>query len=232
MKLSKHLVFIDIETVSGKPNFQELTSEMQELWSKKSAYIQKNEEQNPPDLYIDRGGIYAEFGKIIVISIGYYHKEQFRVTSIAHHNEKKLLTNFIQKMNSFDEEKLSFCAHNGKEFDYPYLCRRLIINHIPLPKYLQLAGKKPWEIKHIDTMELWRFGDYKNYTSLDLLAATFQIPSSKGDMDGSMVSRVYYENNDLDRIARYCEEDVIVTARVFFRMIGKEPFSDQQTIRV
>ena len=220
------ILFLDIETVAGTEHYKDLPERMRELWDKKAAYL-KSDDLTPEELY-DRAGIYAEFGKIVTIGVGYFYQEQgvlkFRVKAISSHNEIEVLTAFKSLVeDKLDQATLRLCAHNGKEFDFPYMARRMIINDIPLPKCLQLAGKKPWEIRHIDTMELWKFGDYKSYTSLDLLAATFGVSSSKDDIDGSQVNSVYYKENDLDRISHYCQKDVAVMAQVYLKLTQREP---------
>jgi hypothetical protein len=221
----KNLLFIDIETASSEENFTALSTPLQQHWERKASFF-RNEEDIPVDqLYDEKAAIYAEFGKVIVISMGFFllnkNKElSLRVTSLANHNEKELLSQFKSIIETkFDQDELLYCAHNGKEFDYPYLCRRLLINNLSIPSSLNMMGKKPWETQHLDTMEMWKFGDRKNYTSLDLLAGLFDIPSSKTGLDGSQVNHVYYnEENGLDRIAEYCRGDVIVTAQLYLRM--------------
>lgn len=212
---------IDIETVPQKEKFEELPSNIQELWEQKSQY-QRQDEQSASDFY-ERAGIWAEFGKIVCISVGIYHLEQkqihLRVRSFAHDDEKTILKQFVNLLNK-QSKNLQLCAHNGKEFDFPYLCRRLLINDLAIPPLLQIAGKKPWEINHLDTMELWKFGDYKSYTSLNLLAAIFDLPTPKNDIDGSKVKEVYYRDKDLPRIAKYCQNDVITTAQLLLRFKG------------
>lgn len=221
----KNILVIDIETASGYQEYQNLPDQLKKHWERKSQFLRNEEQLAPDELYHDRAAIYAEFGKIIVISVGFFHhtKEKeigFRVTSFADHDEKKLLTTFKDFLESrFKEDEVTFCAHNGKEFDYPYMCRRLLVNDLPIPKALNLMGKKPWEVQHLDTMELWKFGDRKSFTSLDLLAGIFGIPSSKTAIDGSQVNKVYYsDNNGLERIAEYCRGDVVVTAQLYLRM--------------
>ena len=221
---------IDIETVPQKEKFEELPSNIQELWEQKSQY-QRQDEQSASNFY-ERAGIWAEFGKIVCISIGIYHLEQkqihLRVRSFAHNDEKTILKQFISLLNK-QSKNLQLCAHNGKEFDFPYLCRRLLINGLAIPPLLQIAGKKPWEINHLDTMELWKFGDYKSYTSLNLLAAIFDLPTPKNDIDGSKVKEVYYRDKDLPRIAKYCQNDVITTAQLLLRFKGL-PIITQENI--
>ncbi|MEM9337271.1 MAG: 3'-5' exonuclease [Bacteroidota bacterium] len=215
---------IDIETVSGNENVENLSEELRKHWNKKADFVRSDESRTNDELYLDRAAIYAEFGKIIVIGMGIYHKVDgkpaLRVKSLASHDETQLLSTFKHFIESkFDQDHLKLCAHNGKEFDFPYLCRRMLINDIRIPWSLNMSGKKPWEINHIDTMELWKFGDWKNFTSLDLLTTIFQIPSSKKDLDGSMVTKTYYtEKEGLKRIDEYCKGDVIATAQLYLRL--------------
>ncbi|GJM34026.1 MAG: 3'-5' exonuclease [Saprospiraceae bacterium] len=224
------VLFLDIETVSSKPTFAELDEDLQPLWrSKARQLLRKPEEEleaeEVADYYKERAAIYAEFGKIICISVGvvYRNKDKrlkVRLKSFASDDEAQLLTEFSQLLNQHYKDLYNYalCGHNIREFDIPYVCRRMIINQLPLPAALQIAGKKPWETKHLlDTMEFWKFGDYKNYTSLKLLAAVLGFPSPKDDIDGSNVGRVYWEENDLDRIAVYCEKDVLATVQLYCR---------------
>lgn len=218
----KHILFLDIETVSCEPTFDKLSERMKPLWEKKASFLKSDEPSSPEELYLEKAGIYAEFGKIVTIAVGYFtnHDDNLslRVKAFASHDEKALLENFKQLLEThFDQKKLALCAHNGKEFDFPYLCRRMLVNGILPPSALDIAGKKPWEVLHLDTLELWKFGDRKNFTSLDLLAALFDIPSSKSDIDGSMVSHTYYIEKDLEKIAKYCKQDVVVTAQLFLK---------------
>lgn len=228
------ILFIDIETVPQFAKHDELDERWKDLWNRKASLIAKNNE-TPDELY-NRAGIYAEFGKIICISTGFLNKNgnqwSFRVKSFYGDNESKLLSEFSSLLNKyFSETGKLLCAHNGKEFDFPYIARRILINSLPLPSVLDLAGKKPWEVAHIDTMELWKFGDFKSYTSLDLLSSVFGISSPKDDIDGSMVYDVYYNEPDgLTRIKKYCEKDVITLARVLLKMGGFDIFSDEDVI--
>jgi len=220
----ENILFLDIETVPEKEYFEELDDEKKSLWDQKSKYQRKDE--FTPEAFYDRAGIWAEFGKIICISVGYFNfKGDIRTfrTKTFHGDEIKLLKEFKNLLNThFNTTKHLLCGHNAKEFDFPYIARRMIINSIALPYKLNLFGKKPWEIPHLDTMELWKFGDYKHFTSLKLLANILGIPSPKGDIDGSMVREVYYKEKNLDRIITYCELDVVTTAQVFLRLRGEE----------
>lgn len=221
----ENLMFIDIETVPLAQNFDELSDSMQGLWSKKAAYFLK-EGQVASDVY-ERAGIYAEFGKIVCISVGIaLHKEGrlcFRVKSFYGDDEKELLQDFSQMLRHFTSNKdHNLCGHNAREFDFPYIARRLLINGLSLPPVLDVAGKKPWEVKFLDTLDLWKFGDYKHYTSLALLAEIFGIPTPKDDIDGSQVAGVYYNEHDLERIAIYCEKDVLTTAQLLLKLTGGE----------
>lgn len=215
------LFVIDIETVPQYQYFDEMPLTLQEFWAQKTS-LQRKDEQTPAEFY-ERAGIQAEFGKIICISIGFFHQvnglQHFRVSSFYGDDEIEILKDFVALLKKQPKDQL-LCAHNGKEFDFPYLCRRMIINGIAIPPQLQIAGKKPWEINHLDTMELWKFGDYKNYTSLNLLATILNIPTPKDDIDGSLVKKVYYEEKNLQRIVNYCQKDVITTAQILLRFKG------------
>jgi len=214
MDLEK-ILFLDVETVPMLPNYSDLSEDWQILWDKKAKYLIK-EDELPSDIY-QRAGIYAEFGKIICISVGGINKrKEIKIHSFYGDDEAEILTNFAQLLNKhYKTEEHFLAAHNGKEFDYPYIARRMLVNKISLPKLLNIAGKKPWEIKHIDTLELWKFGDYKHYTSLELLAKLFDIPTPKDDITGADVSKVYYEEKNLERIVKYCEKDVITLIKLY-----------------
>ena len=219
----ENLVFLDIETVPQTGDFEELSEIGKKLWDKKSSFF-RTQEQSPADVY-QRAGIYAEFGKIICISVGLVYTEEgikkIRLKSFASKDEKQLLIDFNLLLKALAARKnYSLCAHNGKEFDFPYMARRMLINGLELPLILDTAGKKPWEVPHIDTMELWKFGDFKNYTSLELLTYVFGIPSPKNDIDGSQVAGVYYQNNDLPRIVEYCERDVVAIIQLVLKFKG------------
>lgn len=216
------ILFLDIETVPEAPHFKALDIATQELWELKSKY--QRADISAEDFY-ERAGIWAEFGKIICISAGYFNFKgdirTFRVTSF-YGDEAKILTDFkILVETHFNQHHHLLCAHNGKEFDFPYIARRMIIHHIDLPYKLNLFGKKPWEVPHLDTMDLWKFGDFKNYTSLKLLTHILGIPSPKDDIDGSEVYRVFYEENDIDRIIAYCEKDTVAVAQILLRLRGE-----------
>lgn len=216
----EHILFLDIETVPEQENFNYLDATKKELWEHKSKY-QRRDGISAEEFY-ERAGIWAEFGKIITISVGYFNfsgdGRTFRVTSFSG-GEPHILMEFKRLLDAhFNGPEHLLCGHNAKEFDFPYIARRMIVHQIELPEKLNLFGKKPWEIAHLDTMELWKFGDYKHYTSLKLMANVLGIESPKGDIDGSRVKEVYYKERDIDRIMRYCELDVITTAQIFLRL--------------
>lgn len=220
------VLFLDVETVPQFPDYQQVPETMRRLWDRKAERIKSIETDTPESLY-ERAGIYAEFGKIVCISVGFFTQNKFRIKSFAGHDEKLLLQEFAAMLQKdFFKSNHLLCAHNGKEFDFPYIARRMLINKIKLPQMLNHAGKKPWEVPHLDTMELWRFGDYKSYTSLELLASVFNIPTPKDDIKGSDVAKVYWMEDDIDRIARYCEKDVITIARLFICYCGEPVFGD------
>jgi len=220
----KNILILDIETVAQERDYSDIPDGLKKHWERKAGFIRNEDELTTEELFTERAGIYAEFGKVIAIAFGFYHEEQgkltFRVKCLADHDEKALLTGFKEQvLLKFDQQELKLCAHNGKEFDFPYLCRRMLINDIKLPDVLNTGGKKPWEVNHLDTLEMWKFGDRKNYTSLDLLSTVFDIPSNKTDMDGSMVNEIYYKEKDgLKRIEQYCLGDVIATAQLYLRL--------------
>jgi DNA polymerase elongation subunit (family B) len=219
---------IDIETVPQYEHFNELPLQLQELWEQKTR-LQRKEEFTAAEFY-ESAGVWAEFGKVICISVGFFYhhngRQHFRIGSYFGHDETAVLTSFATLLNE-QKADLLLCAHNGKEFDFPYLCRRMLIKGIQIPLQLQLAGKKPWEVHHLDTLELWKFGDYKNYTSLNLLAAVLNIPTPKDDIDGSKVKSVYYEEKNLKRIVTYCQKDVITTAQILLRFKGLDAISEE-----
>jgi predicted PolB exonuclease-like 3'-5' exonuclease len=217
-KKLKNILFVDIETVSYAPSYAQMEDRLKPLWDRKASFI--NPEEESRTLY-KRAGIYAEFGKIVTISAGFFFMTSsglsFKVKSFAGDDERKVLQDFIALTKKYNQKRLLLCAHNGKEFDFPYLCRRMLVNQLDIPEVLAIAGKKPWEVNHIDTLELWKFGDRKHYTSLELLAALFNIPTSKGEFDGSMVNDIYYKEKDLQKISEYCIRDVVVTAQVYLK---------------
>lgn len=221
-----NLMVLDIETVPQYATHDELPEHIQKLWDAKTQYQRK--EETSANFY-ERAGIWAEFGKIVCISVGVFTKDVptgFRVKSFAGHDERELLVRFALMLKD-RPANLVLCAHNGKEFDFPYICRRMLIHGVKLPTQLQIAGKKPWEINHIDTMELWKFGDYKSYTSLSLLTAIFNIPTPKDDIDGSQVAHVYWNEDQLDRISTYCQKDVVATAQLLRRFRGQDLIADE-----
>lgn len=219
----KDVLFLDIETVANQFDYSQLDERLKTQWSRKAAFFRRESDLTDEEVYHDRAGIYAEFGRVICIAVGKFIENEtgdliLRTKVYYGDDEKTVLEEFRTMLDKLDQRAIRLCAHNGKEFDFPYLCRRMLVNCIPLPQALNIAGKKPWEIPHIDTMELWKFGDYKNYTSLDLLAAIFHIPSSKSDIDGSQVNHLYHKENGLVRIKDYCLRDVVVLAQLFLKM--------------
>ena len=230
-----NILFLDIETVPQEESWGQLSKEMQGLFEKKTQYQRK--EEFTAEQFYDRAGIWAEFGKIICISVGYFvdvdTKKQLRVTSFFGDDEHKLLTEFKVLLDKhFAKKDNILCAHNGKEFDFPFIARRMIIHKIDLPKKLNLFGKKPWEVPHIDTLELWKFGDFKHYTSLKLLTSILGIPSPKDDIDGSEVATVYYKEKNLQRIVTYCEKDTIAVAQILLRFNNEDLIEDKDIVSV
>ena len=221
---------MDIETVPCSPSFKDLDVTFQTLWTEKTAW-QRKEEYTPAEFYKLKAGVMAEFAKIICISVGYLFVEKnenhFRIKSFYGDNEKQIIADFNELLNTqFNKKQHKLCAHNGKEFDFPFISRRALINGLKLPQLLDIAGKKPWEVNHLDTMELWRFGDYKNYTSIKLLAAIFDIPTPKDDIDRSQVADVYWINKDLERIKKYCQKNTLTVAQLLLKYKGEKLISE------
>jgi len=231
------ILFLDIETVPEYETFEELSETMQELFDKKTKY-QRKDEYTVSEYYQERAGVLSEFSKVVCISAGFIHTDSsgektFRVKSYYDHDEKKILSDFkILLNNNYSSYDTYLCAHNGKEFDYPFIARRMIVKGIALPETLDIAGKKPWEVRHLDTMELWKFGDYKHYTSIKLLTEILGIPSPKDDIDGSEVANVYYKKKDLERIAIYCEKDTFTVAQIYLRLKGMQILPQESMIKV
>ncbi len=236
ISLSK-VLFLDIETVPLHASYDEVDENIKKLWNKKAETLMRHDktldEDASPDVIYRRAGIFAEFGKIICISTGVFREGKFRIKSFYGDDEFTLLMEFSNLLNQhFNTPYHTLCAHNGKEFDYPFMARRLLINGIKLPAILDFAGKKPWEVNHLDTMELWKFGDYKSYTSLALLAAVFGIPTPKDDIDGSQVYKVYWEEHDLNRIVTYCQKDTLTVAQIFLKYRGEALLKDENIVIV
>ena len=218
-----NILFLDIETVPQYASYELVPADAKPYWNKKADQMRRDKELDTPDSMYPRAGIYAEFGKIVCISCGVLTgnggQRKIIIKSFAGDDEKIVLQQFIKMLNKWVVGEPKFlCAHNGKEFDFPYLCRRMIINSLPVPATLNISGKKPWEVNHLDTMELWKFGDFKSFTSLNLLAHTLGITTPKDDIDGSMVWEVYWKEKNLQRIITYCQKDVVTVAQIFLRM--------------
>ncbi len=222
----ENILFLDIETVSQYSDYEELPENIRIFWDYKASLIAHDDTYTPATLY-DRAGIYAEFGKIVCISVGYIRDKHLRIKSFFGHDEKAILEEFADLLNkSYNKKESLLCAHNGKEFDFPYIARRMLLNGIKLPMTLNIAGCKPWDIKHLDTMELWKFGDYKSFTSLALLTTIFEIPSPKDDIQGNQVGAVYWQEGNLERIVNYCQKDVVAIVQLLKRYKGEELIAD------
>ena len=235
------VLFLDIETVSRKSTFDELDPAFKTLWTHKARQILRTGEDPSPEeaaaTFKDRAAIYAEFGKIVCISVGIVRRDEdtkklsVRLKSFANRDEAVLLEEFAGLMNQYynDPRRHYICGHNIKEFDMPYICRRMLVNQMPFPELLQLSGKKPWETGHLlDTMDMWKFGDRKNFTSLKLLAAVLDFPTPKDDIDGSQIFDIYYKENDLERIRAYCQNDVVALASIYLHMVNQPPLTTDE----
>lgn len=226
------ILFLDIETVSQVADFNNLDEEWRALWDGKTQY--QRQDETPEEYYPKRAAVMAEFGKVVCISCGYLKEidghRTFRVHSFYGDDEKKLLADFAEMLRKYFDRDYLLCAHNGREFDFPYLSRRMIVQGVHLPNCLNTSGLKPWEVPHLDTMEMWKFGDWKSYTSIKLLSALLNIPTPKDDIDGSMVGDVYWKEKNLERIVTYCQKDAVTVARVFLKMEGLEDLRDDEIV--
>lgn len=224
----RDILFLDIETVASTHDYDALDERIKTQWARKALFFKRERQQTDEEIYHERAGIYAEFGKIICVAVGKFIETEtgelgLKTKAYYGDNETTLLCEFKNMIEKMDPVNLKLCAHNGKEFDYPYLCRRMLVNGIALPAAMNIMGKKSWEVQHLDTLDMWKFGDYKHYTSLDLLASIFHIPSSKNGIDGSLVNAVYYQEKDLSRIKDYCIQDVVVLAQLFLKLKSINP---------
>jgi predicted PolB exonuclease-like 3'-5' exonuclease len=227
----KNILFIDIETVAQSASFENVNERLQKHWERKASYLKNDNDLTAAEMYVDRAAIYAEYGRVVCISFGGFYEEEgelkLRVSSFYGDDEKQVLSDFVKIIEKHRaKNNLLLCAHNGKEFDYPYLCRRIVLNGMTLPGILQISGKKSWNIPHLDTLEMWKFGDYKHFTSLDLLATLFGIPSSKQEINGSMVSHTYHVDKDIEKINRYCLADVVVLAQLYLKINSHDLLSE------
>lgn len=227
----ENVLFLDIETVPRWESFTEMPENFRKLWIHKAQFLTASKEQSPEDIY-ERAGIYSEFGKIICVSVAFVRGNGVKLKSFSGDDEKALLEEFALLLNQYyNKEQHNLCAHNGKEFDFPYIARRMLVHGIEIPDILDTQSKKPWEVKLLDTMELWKFGDYKSYTSLELLSALFGIPTPKDDISGSEVAGVYWREKDLARIVKYCQKDVITIVQLF-RRFQNQPLIPEDLISI
>lgn len=232
-----NILFLDIETVSQYPSFEQLPGSWKELWTKKAeGLLRNNKDESTIESIYERAAIFSEFGKIICISCGVLQgtgeNKTIIVKSFFGDDEKKILGTFCEMLSKWTPGSQKYlCAHNGKEFDFPYLCRRMLINNECIPELLSISGKKPWEVNHLDTLEMWKFGEYKNFTSLNLLAHVLEIPTSKDDIDGSMVGNVYWKEKNIQRIVHYCQKDVVTMAQIYLRL-NREPLIPTHNIEI
>lgn len=228
----EEILYIDIETVSQHKSFDDLSDKVKHVWEKKYTTSTILNQLEVPESYTQKAAIFAEYGKIICISIAMYDKanDTFRLKSFYSKDEKELLTSFHQFCSNL-KRKFIFCGHNIKEFDLPYICRRLLINQLSIPSILDFQDKKPWEIEMLDTLQLWKFGDFKNYTSLETLTTIFDIPTPKNDIDGSQVGYVYWEEDNLERIVAYCQQDVIAVIQLY-RKLQLQDIADSSNFQI
>ncbi len=231
----KNYLFIDVKTVAAEPSFSKLDGRVQRLWEQKISRYQREEDWTVGEWYANRASYYAEFGKIVCLGIGglYFDEDDqphLKLKTLAGHDERELLGQFLDIVNHYPTGELTLCAHNGKDFDYPYLCRRILVNGLDLPAALQLSGRKPWEIPHQDTLERWQFGDKRYFIPLDLLAATLKVPAKTPEWTGDQTSFVYHEDGDLDRIRQYARDSIVMLVQVYLKMLGAPTIADDHIV--
>jgi DNA polymerase elongation subunit (family B) len=236
MPLLNNILFLDVETVPQYPAYTDVPENWKPLWSRKAESLIKDRENDNAETIYNKAAIFPEFGKIVCVSCGIVSNggdiKKIALKSFYGSDEKLLLSEFSDMLSKWGAPDKVLCAHNGKEFDFPYLIKRMIINRVPIPDMLHITGKKPWEIPHLDTLELWKFGDFKSTISLNLLACSLDIPTPKDDIDGSMVWRVFWEDNDLQRIVTYCQKDVVTVAQIYLRLQGEEKLIAPENIEI
>lgn len=232
----RNVLFVDVETASAASDYHELEIRMQRLWDKKSLIYSAEGNYSTPELYYNKASLHAEFGKIIVISAAYFYLNDkqdlcLRVKAFDAPDERTLLEDFVEllKQKHFNSKALRLCAHNGKDFDFPYLSRRMLVNNIEIPDALDIMGKKPWEIQHLDTMDIWRFGERRETVSLETLAAIFGLPDYTAEMNNNQINDVYYKEKNLEKIASFSKKDVSITAQVYLKL-NNIPLIDEQNI--
>jgi len=231
--LSSNILFVDIETVTAEKNYDQLSPVIQRAWNRKAEFFRESDTKTPAQLFGERAALYAEFGQIISVAIGYFHaldekRNELRIKCITDPEEAVVLHEFDETVQRFDQDRLRLCAHNGRDFDYPYLCRRMLIHGIKLPKSLQLMNKKAWEVPHLDTMEMWKFGEYKKFVPLDLLAALFSVEVDSGKLlDASDIQQLYYQEENLDKLVQSGYQNIRLLAQVYLAMLSQPLLPDE-----
>lgn len=245
------LGFVDTETIPGYKDFNDMPEELARMYERKFGHELANNDpdkfDNFEDHYRARAALYPEFGKIVCLVIGVIFvddkdkQEKLKLKTLCGRHEDKLLAEAAPIIDKFD----SLVGHNSKEFDFPYLCKRFYVHGIQLPQILNIAGKKPWEVSLIDTMELWRFGSFKGSTSLELFAHCLGLPSPKQDMTGADVAKVYYEMFDhmkdgelpfeaesaaIQKIGKYCQGDVVTLANCYRKLKYQSVIASENVI--
>ena len=236
--LSSNILFVDVETVTAEENYNDLSPIIQQAWDRKAEFFREADSKTATELFSERAALYAEFGKVVSIAIGYFHslddnQNELRIKCITYPDEAAVLHEFIETVQRFDQNQLRLCAHNGRDFDYPYLCRRMLISGMELPQSLQLMNKKAWEVPHLDTMEMWKFGEYKKFVPLDLLAALFSVEvDSDKLLDAPQIQQAYYQDQDLEKIIQSGYQNIRLLAQVYLAMLSQPLLSDEQITEV
>ncbi len=238
----KQMVFIDIETIRGKKTYNDVITEnpaLDDYWQTKHTQIREKEPlsyghiEDSAEMYEKMAALYPEWGQIVCISIGQIKFDEdgnpikFTTKSFSGLYEKILLEEFNETASKIMSKypRMQWVGHNIKGFDMPYIIKRSLINGVRVPNVFHLQKQKPWESQLIDTNDVWKFNGW-NGARLGLLTEILNIPSPKQDMDGKMVSDVFWEDGDLNRISEYCEMDINATANVMLRISGMDIITD------
>jgi uncharacterized protein YprB with RNaseH-like and TPR domain len=213
------LLFIDIETVGVQPDWESLKKSNLELSFVFENYIDWFQKRFPEDadkpvgqMFVNRAALVPEFARIACVSVAFVtDKGETKMQSFSNKNEKDLLQDVQKLLRRVGELGFFLCGHNVKGFDIPMLAKRMIINGLLPPKILPGHDTKPWEIKALDTKELWQYGGYGTIASLELMCVSMGVESSKNmEVTGNKVHEAYWTNKDIKGIVEYCEKDVLV----------------------
>ena len=214
------LLFVDIETVGVDEDLDSLhhtNPKLSKVWEEtgwdyfKRKYSEDSE-LSSNQMFVKRAALLPEFGKIVCISVGFIVPSGETKLDSFYGDEKNILISTSELLNRVDKLGFVICGHNVKNFDLPYIAKRMLINNIPVPKILPNYTIKPWESRVLDTKEVWGFNSFGGLSSLNLVCTSLGLETSKeGEVNGSNMHKYYYDSNNIEKIKNYCEEDVKCT---------------------